>query len=236
MNKNNDELARRIYRFKTISKYNQKAKLLGYKDSETMVFCFLYTRLTISIVLFTYLFFISSWNIFSTFLVTVFFYNFFSYYKFDYQIKKRANKLEKDAIYFFEVLTLSIDSGKNLLQSMELTTSSIDSDLSREFAITLREIKYGKSFYTAFTDLRKRMPSDVIQNAILNITDAYTSGSDITNILRKQIDFIQNKRVMDIKAKINQIPIKVSVVSVFLFIPLVLLLVLAPIILEYFVR
>lgn len=221
-----------IYRLKTIDKYKNKQKLLGYPTRNVSIF--LYNRLLISILLFLIILILSNFNIIITSIITIAFYNLFSYYSYDYQINKRAKNLEKDAIYFFEVLALSIETGKNLIESMKVTIKNIDNELSNEFKTTLKELEYGKSFHDSFTDLKNRIPSDNIQNVILNIIEAYTSGGDITSTLRKQIDFIQNKRVMDIKSKINQIPIKISVVSVFLFIPLILLIVLAPVILEYF--
>ena len=132
--------------------------------------------------------------------------------------------------------SLSLESGKNLIQALEVSVNNVEGDLSLEFKRTLQEIEYGKSFNDAFQSLKKRIPSDNIQNIILNITDSYTSGGNINNTLKRQIKFIRDKRIMDIKAKINQMPIKISVVSVFVFIPLILLMILAPVILEYFVK
>lgn len=234
MDKNNYLLARRFYRFKTISKYMKKAKMLGYKDLKVVI-SFLNTRVLIDLLLVGYFLIFSKLNFIIALLIIILFHYGFSYYMFDYRIQKRAKSLEKDAIYFFEVLTLSLDAGKSLVQGLKLTVANVESELAKEFSVALREMDYGKSFHDALTDLRMRMPSDIIQNVILNIVEAYESGVDITKALRKQVDYIQNKRVMDIKSVINQMPIKISVVSVFLFIPLVLLLILAPVILEYFV-
>lgn len=233
MKENNYRLSRRFYSVKTIQSYMEKEKMLGCQSIDSVIH-FLNIRLFLSILLFIYLLIILEVSVILTVLFTILFYQGFSYFIFDFQIKQREKILEKEAIYFFEVLELSLASGKNLIQSFKVTTSSIDNHLSNEFKKVLKEIDYGKSFYDAFTDLRKRIPSDSIQNVILNIVEAYTSGGMITKTLSEQIDFIRNKRVMEIKKEMNQIPIKVSVVSVFLFIPLVLLLVLSPVILEYF--
>lgn len=232
MKEDKNELIYHIYRLKTIDKYNKKQKLLGYSDRS--VSTFLYTRLLLSFLLFLIMFVLTDFNVLISLIITIVFYNLFSYFSYDYKIDKRAKSLEKDAIYFLEVLALSIESGKNLVDAIKVTVNNVDSELSKEFKKTLSELEYGKGFKDAFIDLKNRIPSDIIENVILNIVEVYTSGGDITMTLRKQIDFIQNKRVMDIKAYINQIPIKISIVSVFLFIPLVLLLVLAPVILEYF--
>lgn len=232
MKENKNELIYYIYRLKTINKYIQKQKLLGY--SNRSVNTFLYARLLLSSILFLIAFILSDFNILITILLTSLFYYLFSYFSYDYQISKRTRKLEKEAIYFFEILTLSIESGKNLIDAIKVTVNNIDGDLSNEFKKTLKELDHGKSFHEAFSDLKNRIPSEMIENVIMNIIETYSNGGNIISILRKQVDFIQNKRLMDIKTKINQMPIKISVVSVFLFIPLVLLLMLAPVILEYF--
>ena len=232
MKDNKFELMYYIYRLKTINKYNRKEKMLGYSNRDASIF--LLIRLILSIIVFLLLLIITNFNILITVIITLLFYNLYAYFSYDYKINKRTSLLEKEAIYFFEILNLSIKSGKNLIDSIKVTVKNIDSDLSYEFAKTLQELEYGKSFHDSFMDLKERIPSDIIQNVILNIIEVYVSGGDITTTLSKQVDFIRNKRVMDIKAVINQIPIKISIVSVFLFIPLVLLLVLAPVILEYF--
>ena len=232
MKENKNELIRYIYRPKTIDKYNKKQKLLGFSNRN--VNSFLYNRILLSFILFFILLALTNFNILISLIVTSLFYYLFSYFSYDYQINKRSKKLERDATDFFEILILSLESGNNLVNSLKITTENIENELSREFKISLKELEYGKSFHDAFSDLKNRIPSDTVQNIILSIIDSYTSGGNIIEILKNQIDFIQNKRMMDIKGTINKIPIKISVVSVFLFIPLVLLLILAPVLLEYF--
>lgn len=227
-------LSRKIYRYQTITYYQRKAQLLGYQEVDKFVFSFLNARLGLSIALFYFSFLLWNHNFIVAILIAILFYYVFTYYLFDYRISKRARQLEKEAIYFFEVFALSLEAGKSLIQGLKLVISNIESELSKEIAKSVREIDYGKSLSEAFTDLRRRIPSNSIQNVLLNIVEAYTSGGNIVTTLRKQIDFIQKKRVTDLKTEMNKIPIKISIVSVFLFIPLILLLILAPVILEYF--
>ena len=40
----NYDLERKIYRYKTITKYQEKAKMLGYQDTSKVVFSFLNKR------------------------------------------------------------------------------------------------------------------------------------------------------------------------------------------------
>lgn len=234
MKKDMHLLSRKIYRYQTITYYQRKAQLLGYQEVDKFVFSFLNARLGFSILLLCLNFLLWNDNYIVAPFITIFFYYGFTYYLFDYRISKRTQKLEKEAIYFFEIFALSLESGKSLIQGLKLTVSNIDSELSKEIGKSVREMDYGKSLPEAFMDLRRRIPSNIVQNVMLNIVEAYTSGGNIVITLRKQIDFIQNKRVADLKTEMNKIPIKISIVSVFLFIPLILLLILTPVILEYF--
>ena len=150
----------------------------------------------------------------------------------DYRISKRTKKLEMEAQYFFEVLSLAVESRSDLKSALEVTANSIDSELSLEFKKTLEEIKYSKSLDEALRDMRKRIPSDNINNMILNISEASIFGGNIIDTMHNQIDFLSDKRIQDVKGEISKIPIKISILSVVFFIPLMLLLVLGPVILN----
>ena len=55
-----------------------------------------------------------------------------------------------------------------------------------------------------------------------------------TEYVQKELDSLNEKRISDIKMYINKLPIKISVISVFLLIPLMLLIILSPVLIEYF--
>lgn len=150
------------------------------------------------------------------------------------KLDKRSDKLNNEAMYFFEVLTLSLETGRNLKTALEITSSNIDSELSDEFKRMLEEVKYGKGLSEALDDLKLRIPSETINNIILNISQSNIFGNSIIETMYNQIDYIRDKQIMLTKARINKIPLKVSVISVIFFIPLLLLLILSPVIIDYF--
>ena len=82
-------------------------------------------------------------------------------------------------------------------------------------------------------DLENNIPSDTIKNIILSLTQADLYGSSIINSLHEQIDYLREKRKMEIKAEISKIPIKISIISVLFFIPLMIILVLGPVVLQF---
>ena len=81
--------------------------------------------------------------------------------------------------------------------------------------------------------MQKKIPSDSINNIILALTQANVYGSSIISTMYNQIDYLREKRKMEIKAQISKIPTKISVISVFFFIPLILLIILGPVLLSF---
>ena len=227
-----DSLFVKIYPKKTLERLEAKIKLLGEHHSFNALFI-LNFRILISLILFIVLLLFSNMGYILGPVVAILFYLFSEKILLDYPIKKRAKKLEKEALFFFEILLLTLESGRNLAASLNLTTSNIDSELSFEFRKTLAEVKLGKSLNKALNDMKKRIPSEAINNAILNMVESNIFGSSIIDSMTNQIDFLREKQMLDVKAKINQLPTKVSVVSAIFFIPIMLLIILAPVLLDY---
>ena len=98
----------------------------------------------------------------------------------------------------------------------------------------MREVNLGKSLDEALEDLKGRIPTDTVNNILLNIRESNLFGNNIIDTLYNQIDYIREKIVLENRARISKLPLKISIVSVIFFIPLLLLLILGPVILNYF--
>lgn len=225
---------RKIYRHKDIFNIQAKINMLGntkwdaikfmnYRLLSTIIF-------TIIIVVFTNLNYLLI-----PFLIIIYYYLFY-YFVITVNIKKRIKKLDREALYFFEVLTLTLESGRNLVNSIEMTAENVDSELSNEFRCAIMELKYGKSLNEALENLKLRIPSETINNIILNITQTSVFGNSIIDTMNNQIEFLRDKQVLSIKEQINKIPNKVSIVSVIFVIPLILLLILGPILIKFLLK
>ena len=121
---------------------------------------------------------------------------------------------------------------RNLRNSIELASNNLDSNLSYEFRKVIEDIKLGKSLNESLEDLKQRIPSDTINNIIINLIEATIHGSNIVESLDNQLSYLRDKLLLDTKARISKMPIKISIVSVIIFIPLILLLILSPIIIN----
>lgn len=225
------EVARKIYRQETIDKMQARIDLLGYKESYSAII-FLNIRLLSSIFLFFMIIYLFEWGYVLAPLFTYLYYVLLPKVWIDRKVSARGSRLDDDAMYFFEVLTLSLESGRSLKNALDITASNIDSELSTEFKHTLEEVRLGKSLNESLEELKRRIPSDTINNIILNISQSNIFGNSIIDTMYNQIDYIRDKKIMASKEKISKIPIQISVVSVLFFVPILLLLILSPVIIN----
>ncbi len=227
-----EDLVKLVYRKKTIDKYQRKVEKLGINNKHNM-YTMLINRLFTSILLFAVLLYISKIGYVLAPLGVYLYMYIYDYIVLDLRVKQRTTDMEKEAIHFFEVLTLSVDTGRNLLEAIRITTDNVSGELSMEFKEALRQVKYGKSLNEAISDMQKRIPSENINNIILLLNQSNLFGNSVIESLYEQVDYLREKRKMEVKAKIAKLPIKISIISVLFFVPLMLLIILTPIILSY---
>ena len=225
-------LFKKIFNKATIKRVDNKICSLG-KSFNYNAIDFLGIRLITSVFLFVLIFSVFDYGYIIAVVVLILYYLLFEYVFLDSKINKREKKINNEAIYFFEVLTLSLQTGRNLAEAIETTVNSVDGELSLEFKEVLRETKFGKSLNESLNDMQKFIPSDSINNIILILTQANVYGNSIISTLYNQIDYLRERRKMEIKAQISKVPTKISIISVFFFIPLILLIILGPVLLKY---
>ena len=229
---NREEFINKIYSKNYVSKMIRKVKLLGTGNNMN-AYNIILGRLLSSIVLFIFCLFRYKYGYILAPCIVCVYYYLFNRIVLDDKIKERTSDLEAEAMHFFEVLTLSLETGRNLVEAIDVTTLSVDGILSLEFKEAVREVSFGKSLNEALTDMQERIPSETINNIVLSLTQANLYGNSIIENLYNQIDFLREKRKMEVKGKISRVPILISVISVLFFVPLLLLLILGPVILEY---
>ena len=230
----NNKVYSKIYRKNTLNRISKKCKLLGVNNKLNPIKFMNYRVFITALVFILLLIFNSKGYIYAPILALVTYFG--AEYYLDLKVKKRSEKLNYEAIFFLQVLVLTLESGKNLQGGIALTCRSIDSEISDEFKKTLNEVKLGKSLIESLESMKERIPSEEINTVLLNITQSTIFGNNIIDSLNNQIEYLRDKKLLNIKAKINKMPMKISVISVVFIIPIVLLLVLGPVIVNFFVK
>ena len=234
MNKNKSFI-NKIYRKKSIDKIKRKVDLFGVSKKFDEYY-FMKLRLLTSFIMFIFSIVMFNNGVLVAPIFTSVWYFAFGYLMLDYPLKKREEKLNREAYYYFEVLTLALESGRNLENAIKMACKYIDSEISSEFQETLKEVNFGKSLMESLKLMNRRIPSLTINNIILNMEQSSMFGNSIIETMHNQLDFLKDKQVMDIKEQINKIPNKISIVSVLIFIPLILLIILGPLLVRYIVN
>lgn len=228
-NKTKNRVTRKFYSDKEINIIQQKLDMSGVKDIDSVQF--MNIRLITTILLFIIIAFsLKIGYIIAPIaaIAAIAYYYFFNYFFLERRLKLRTSQLDQEALQFFEILTLTLEAGRNLEHALEITCQHVDSNLSKEFRKTLMEIKFGKSLLEALESMKQRIPSETINNIILNITQTNIFGNSILETMYYQIDFLREKQILEIRERMNKIPTKISIISVVFVIPLILLLILGP--------
>ena len=229
--KNKKNISYRIYSKKNLEMAEAKTKLLGVNNKLDAV-NLLNIRLFLTVLSFVMILYLVDFGYLFAPLVSFLIYQLFFSVVVDTKIEKRIRVLERDSLYFFEILALSLEAGRNIKTAIEVTTKNIDSELSDEFKKVIKDVNYGKDLDEALEDLKYRIPSDTVNNIILNIRQSNIFGNNIIDTVYSQISYIREKRILETKAYISKIPIKISIISVIFFVPLLLLLLLGPMLLN----
>ncbi len=233
--KNKKSFINRIYREKDIKKIDAKINQFGVSKKFTTEY-FMNFRLFTSIIVFVVLFIFADFGALIAPVATVLWYILVGYFMIDKPLKKRERKLDNEAYYYFEVLTLALESGRNLENAIKMACKYIDSEISSEFKETIKQVNFGKSVTESLSVMSMRIPSLTINNIILNMEQSNLFGNSIIETMYNQLDFLKDKQIMDIKAQINKIPNKISIFSVLFFIPLILLIILGPVLIDFLLK
>lgn len=233
--KNKKSFINRIYREKDIKKIGAKINQFGVSKKFTTEY-FMNFRLFTSMIVFVVLFIFADFGALIAPVATVLWYILVGYFMIDKPLKKRERKLDNEAYYYFEVLTLALESGRNLENAIKMACKYIDSEISSEFKETIKQVNFGKSLTESLSVMSARIPSLTINNIILNMEQSNLFGNSIIETMYNQLDFLKDKQIMDIKAQINKIPNKISIFSVLFFIPLILLIILGPVLIDFLLK
>lgn len=222
----------KIYSKKELEAIEFKLKCLG-KDTKYNVTTFCLSRLITTILIFILTIIIFDLGYIYAPFIAVGYYYLFYYLNITRKLNIKNRRLEHQALYFFEILTLTLESGRNLENALVVTCDNVDSEFSKEVQKALDEMKFGKSLIEALSDFKKHISSDIISNIILNIIQTNRFGNSILETLYNEVDFLRQKELLTVKEQINKIPNKVSIISVLFIVPLILILILGPYLIEF---
>lgn len=152
-----------------------------------------------------------------------------------YWVNRRAGKRHEEIEDGFpdalDMMLVCVEAGQSLDQSILRVSKEIQSsyqELAYEFQVVSHEIKAGKDKATVLNDMGDRCGVQDISSFVTVLIQAQVFGTSIAEALRVYAGEMRDKRVMRAEEKANQLPTKMTLVTMGLTVPPLLIILVGP--------
>ena len=141
------------------------------------------------------------------------------------QINRRHLSILKALPNMLDLLTLSVEAGKDFVSSLRdfLARRRLD-PLGEEFMRTFQEIQLGKKRTEALREMAQRVRQPELTSTLNAVIQAEEMGVSIANLLRIQGDALRNKRFTRAEKLANEAPVKIILPIILFIFPSVLII------------
>lgn len=192
------------------NRISRKLQLMGLHLNYKVFGCM---RLVSTIILFIGLLFLSPYGYIVAPICALIYYFLLEYIILDLGIKRRKRLLESQANSFFRTFLLLLKSGRGIKNSLILTTSVLDNELSYEFRKELGNIKNGKTLEEGLSSLTLRIPSLIINNIITSVIEASRYGNNVLESILLQLEYIKEIEEKRVLRSYRVVPYKAALLS-----------------------
>ena len=148
-------------------------------------------------------------------------------------IKKRHTSIMKALPNVLDLLTLSVESGRDLLSSLrEILERRKMDPLGEELMRTFQEIQLGRKRTEALRALSKRVKQVDLTATVNAIVQAEEYGVSIGQLLRIQGDMQRNKRFALAEKMANESSVKIIIPVVICILPAVFIILMGPLVMN----
>lgn len=149
-------------------------------------------------------------------------------------IRKRA--IERSLPDFLDMLTFTVEAGLGLVPAVKRVATGFEDHLSKELEVALLQINLGTSQREALQELARRVPSGDVENFVEAILLAERLGTSLARTMRVQSKLLRTRRRQRAEAQAQTAPIRIIPALVFFFLPSLLMIYLAPPIINFLMR
>lgn len=147
------------------------------------------------------------------------------------RVKKRQEQIQQGFPDSLDMMLVCVEAGQSMDQSIvrvakELRTSF--PDLADEYEIISHEMKAGKDRGQVLNDMSDRCGLPDISSFVTVLNQATSFGTSISDALRVYSDEMRDKRVMRAEEAANKLPTKMTLVTMMLTVPPLLIILVGP--------
>ncbi len=153
-----------------------------------------------------------------------------------WRIRRRARSIAKSLPDFMDLLTFTVQAGLGFTPALQRVCANYPGPLGEELRRVLVQIELGFSRAEALDEFVSRSPSSEIQNFVEAVKLTEQLGTSLARTLRIQANMMRLTRRQRAQAAAQTAPIRIIPALVFFFLPSLLLIYLAPPIINFFMR
>ncbi|MDP7149524.1 MAG: type II secretion system F family protein [Paracoccaceae bacterium] len=150
-------------------------------------------------------------------------------------VNKRLAARQQEIIDGFpdslDMMLICVEAGQSLDQTILRVARELRSafpDLAEEYEIVAHEMKAGKDRTAVLRDMAERTGVQDVSSFVTVLIQSQTFGTSIADSLRVYSDEMRDKRVMRAEEKANKIPTKMTLATMMLTVPPLIILLVGP--------
>lgn len=214
-----NKVVTRIYPESVIKKYQSKINTLG---SSTIidVYTFLLSRLLLEIILFILLVLIPKYGLIISTITVIFIHFLYEDILITSKIMNREERLDKDALEFFNLLSLGLKSNASIYNVFLTTSKVCNNTLSKEFLEGLKK----DNMEMCYTYVYNHIPNQDLKT-YLEEMKLTKDKEDLSKVVANLNQVLSAKKDTKEQNFLNKLPLK-AITSTIIYLALVLLLLL----------
>jgi Flp pilus assembly protein TadB len=153
-----------------------------------------------------------------------------------FRIRERKREVERSLPDFLDMLTFTVEAGLGLVPALKRVSKGIIGVFGEELQHALVQIELGFSQREALEKLVIRNPSSDVEYFVEAILLSERLGTSLARTMRVQADLLRTRRRQRAEVMAQTAPIRIIPALVFFFLPSLLLIYLAPPIINFLFR
>ncbi len=167
--------------------------------------------------------------------ITILLPGFLGYYLPKYWVSRRQQSRKEEIVNGFpdslDMMLVCVEAGQSLDQSILRVSKEIRAGypaLAEEYEIVAQEMKAGKERTLVLRDMGTRAGAPDVNSFVTVLIQSSTFGTSIADALRVYASEMRDKRVMRAEEKANTLPTKLTLVTMMLTVPPLLIILIGP--------
>ncbi|WGW03513.1 type II secretion system F family protein [Tropicibacter oceani] len=147
------------------------------------------------------------------------------------RVEKRKEEIQSGFPDALDMMLVCVEAGQSMDQSIVRVSKELRASypaLADEYEIIAHEMKAGKDKSQVLNDMSERCGVQDVSSFVTVLNQATTFGTSISDALRVYAGEMRDKRVMRAEEKANQLPTKMTLTTMMLTVPPLLIILVGP--------